>query len=162
MGDTQNRDVTVVDLVQLGVLGFWLGPDLDNARIGDGTNLLPLGFGAGACDRPLFEHGRKSTLWTWVVKVEIAETSDAHAHLLPSAVHGVPVIDAKSCGFKAARAPRALHTTVKMAVATAFFAQPARGVPLPRRLWLTDPAAFSTHPDLRESSGLGQSKFTSR
>jgi hypothetical protein len=34
-------------------------------------------------------------------------------------------------------------------VAGALFTQPAGGVPLPLRLWLTDPAALSTHRCLR-------------
>jgi hypothetical protein len=41
--------VTVVDLVQLGVLALLLGPDFNDMRSGSGTDLLPLGIGTGAC-----------------------------------------------------------------------------------------------------------------
>lgn len=97
--DRQRRNVTVVDLAHLGVLALLLGPDLNDMSTGGGTNLLPLGIGAGACDGPLLLPGRIPALWARRVKVEITLTPDAHAHLLlppcraPSPCQRRPKID---------------------------------------------------------------------
>jgi hypothetical protein len=63
VGDPQGPDVTVVDLVQLGVLALLLGPDFNDMSSGGGSDLLPLGIGTGACNGPLLVPGRIPAVW---------------------------------------------------------------------------------------------------